>query len=137
MFNYESCMKQSVVKWLQSLKFIVKSEFTSPWGICDLVGLQFNESHVSHRLKLGQTRSITSLTRAALLMLIPDVETRRSISLSHLARECSPAVPPEIVENEARRLVADGFVICESGERLQKVNGWMPLQKRFTDSAFS
>ena len=131
MFDYESSMTQSVVNWLQSLKLVVKSEFTSPWGICDLVGLQFDECHVAHRLRLGQTRSICSLTRAALLLRIPDIETHKSITMSKLARDCSPAVPATIVAKETERLVEDGFVVRHSGERLQKLNGWMPLQKRF------
>jgi hypothetical protein len=131
MFNYESCMRQSVVGWMQALKLIVKSEFTSPWGICDLVGLQFNKRHVAHRLKLGQTRSISSMTRAALLLLIPDIETHKSITMRRLACECASIVQPETVIEETQRLVTDGFVICRSGDRLQKINGWMPLQKRF------
>jgi hypothetical protein len=131
MFVYESCMRRSVVRWMRALKLVVKSEFTTPWGICDLVGLQFNARHVEHRLKLGQTRPIGSLTRAALLLLIPDVETDKTITMRQLARECAPAMQHGIVAEETRRLEADGFVIRRSGNRLQKINGWMPLQKRF------
>lgn len=124
-------MKQSVVRWLQSLKLVIKSEFTSPWGICDLVGLQFNKGHVAHRLKLGQTQSISSMTRAALLLRIPDIETNNSITIKQLAQECSTALPRETVAKETTRLIEDGFVVCQNGERLQKINGWMPLQERF------
>ena len=69
--------------------------------------------------------------RAALLLRVPDIESNNSITLKQLARECSPAIQSERVSKEVTRLVEDGFVVCQNGEQLQKVNGWMPLQERF------
>ena len=123
-------MWESVAQWMQALKLAVKSEFILPWGSCDLVGLSFNKRNVTHRLKLGQNRPISSVIRAALLLRIPDVGTCKSITIRHLNDEYSPAVSPEEVREHTHRLIEDGFVIQRPGDRLQKLNGWMPLQKR-------
>jgi hypothetical protein len=123
-------MAMSVAAWMKSVGMVVKSEFTTPWGICDLVGLTFNPDNVAHRLQLKQTRAVSSITRAVLLLQIPDVETKKSISLDKLVRQCAPSIPEEIVSEETDRLIADRFVVSRSRGRLQKVNGWMPLQNR-------
>lgn len=130
MFTRESEMAVSAARWMKSSGMAVKSEFVTPWGICDLVGLTFNSTNVAHRLQLKQTRALSSITRAVLLLQIPDVETKKSISLDMLIRNCAPVIPEEVVSEETARLVADRFVVRPSRGRLQKVNGWMPLQKR-------
>ena len=108
----------------------VKSEFVTPWGICDLVGLTFNPTNVEHRLRLRQTRAIGSITRALLLLQIPDEETGTSTTLASLVRQFAPSIPKEVVSEEIARLIAGRFVVPRSRGRLQRVNGWMPLQDR-------
>jgi len=130
MFARESDMAASAARWMKSSGMAVKSEFITPWGICDLVGLTFNSDNVAHRLELKQTRAVSSITRAVLLLQIPDVEEGRSISLNTLIRRSSPAIPHDVVSDEVDRLMADRFVISSGRGRLQKVNGWMPLQDR-------
>jgi|SRR6185369_12245443 len=130
MFKCETNMVRPVIHWMESLDLTVKSEFITPWGICDLVGLSFNQRNVAHRLRLGQTEPIGSVTRAALLLKIPDIETHESITVRRLVRDCAPAISEESVREHTRRLLEDGFVSCPSGDRLQRLNGWMPLHKR-------
>jgi AraC-like DNA-binding protein len=108
----------------------VKSEFVTPWGICDLVGVSFNDAHVRHRLRHGQTRAIGSIARAALLLQIPDAETGRSISMPQLARRCAASFGEHRLREEAAQLVTAGFVVRSATGCLQKLNGWMPLQHR-------
>ena len=129
MFKSEADMAEPVKLWMESLSLLVKAEFISPWGICDFVGLNFRNHNVARRLELGQRRAVTSTARAALLLQIPDIETNRCITLSELIAAFAPVLPEEVVLKEAQRLVADKFVVRER-DRLQKVNGWMPLQKR-------
>jgi len=123
-------MTKPVLHWMQTLNLLIKSEFTSPWGICDLVGLSFNKRNVLRRLRLRQTRPVASITQAALLLNIPDIETGKSIALRKLIDHCAPSITPEVVIAETERLIKERFVIRSSDERLQKINGWMPLQKR-------
>lgn len=130
MFVRESDMAASAARWMKSNGMAVKLEFITPWGICDLVGLTFNSQRVAHRLNLRQTRAVSSITRAVLLLRIPDVDANKSISLETLVRQCVPSIPEEIVSAEIGRLIADRFVVSTSTGRLQRVNGWMPLQDR-------
>jgi len=130
MFHREADMTAPVAKWMSATGLLAKAEFITPWGICDLVGLRFSPGKVAHRVQLGQTRALSSITRAALLLRIPDAETRQSTTLKKLVRQCAAAVPQEVVSQEIARLITDRFVISSSRGRLQKVNGWMPLQDR-------
>ncbi len=130
MFAKESDMAASAAVWMKSSGMAVKSEFVAPWGICDLVGLTFNPDYVAHRLQLQQTRAISSITSAVLLLQIPDLETKKSTTLDRLVRQCAPSIPEEIVSRETARLISDRFVVSSSHGRLQRINGWMPLQDR-------
>ena len=130
MFSKEADMSTSILRWMRRSGLIVKTEFASPWGICDFVGVRFNKAHVQHRLSLRQKKSVTSITRAALLLQVPDVEERRSISIDRLAKKFSNAIPRECLDRDIARLQSDGFLIQTKHGRLQKRNGWMPLQNR-------
>jgi hypothetical protein len=130
MFSKEADMSTSVLRWMRRNGLIVKTEFVSPWGICDFVGIQFNPAHVQRRLSLRQKRSVTSITRAALLLQVPDVEDRRSISIDRLAKKFSNTIPRECLDRDIDRLQSDGFLIQTKHGRLQKRNGWMPIQNR-------
>ncbi len=129
MFNSEAEMTGPVKRWMESLSLIVKAEFISPWGLCDLVGLSFRKRNVARRLRLGQRQPVTSMTRAALLLQIPDVDADEFMTMRQIIEACAPTLPEEVVVEEAQKLMEDKFVI-RKGNRLQKVNGWMPLQKR-------
>jgi hypothetical protein len=130
MFSSEAKMTTPVFRWMQSLGLEVKSEFITPWGMCDLVGLTFRKGARAARLKLGQTQAVGSLIGAALLDKIPDAKTNRSTSLRRLTNKCMPTISEEIVAHQIQRLIEDGFVRSPDGNRLQKINGWVPLHKR-------
>lgn len=130
MFRRESDMAPSVARWLERAGLQVKREFVTPWGICDFASVAFNTDRASHRLRLRQRKSLTSITRAALLLLIPDIETNRSISINRLAGMFKGAIGEESIANEIERLIADRFVVQAREGRFQKINGWMPLQDR-------
>jgi len=129
MFANEASMQAVAVGWLKARRMIAKSEFVTPWGICDVVGLRFNNKRVAQRLMLQQTKALGSITRATLLLQIPDVETGNAIRLDALTRQCATSMSAEAVAKETERLIADRFV-TSSPNGLQKRNGWMPLQER-------
>jgi hypothetical protein len=130
MFTRESDMVAPVARWMESSDMAVKREFITPWGICDLVGLVFDRRSLDHRLRLRQTRAIGSVTGASLLLRIPDTGTGRSITRRRLIQEFAPAVAECVVREQTERLIADRFVRALSHGRLQRVDGWYPLQKR-------
>ncbi len=130
MFVRESDMAAPVARWMESSGMAVKSEFVTPWGICDLVGLTLNRGRSEYRIQLRQTRAIGSITGVRLLLRIPDAETGRSITCGQLAREFAPTVPEEVVRGQLGRLIADNFVRPVSRQRFQRMDGWCPLQDR-------
>ena len=76
---------------------MVKHEFSTPWGICDLVGCSLNMNKVKQRLRLKQTKAIGSFLRAHLLSLIPDSK-QSSITLDALHDHFGKYLDPERVE---------------------------------------
>jgi hypothetical protein len=130
-FAKESDMAASAADWLKNCGMIVKSEFVTPWGMCDLVGLRFNAKNVAHRLHQKQTRSVGSITQAALLLQIPDVESNEWTTLNRLIRQHAPAIPRDILSEEINHLISNRFVVPSHRGRLQKINGWLPLQDQF------
>jgi len=130
MFLYETQMVAPAAKWLEQLGLTVKNEFVTPWGICDLVGASLDPQQVSKRLEHRQTKPVASVTRAAILLQIPDVESENSITLGKLVRDYAPVIPQEIVIREIERLIEDRYVVRSGRNRLQKLNGWMPLHRQ-------
>ncbi len=130
MFEREAEMTNTAVRWLERSGLRVKREFSTPWGVCDLVGIVYDEARVAQRVAYGQTRPISSIARAAALLEIPDAESGTALSLQQLRSRLS-GFPSSLIRSEVARLVADGFVECQPGSRLQKLNGWAPLHTRF------
>jgi hypothetical protein len=130
MFIRESEMTPPVVRWMKLSGLQIRQEFITPWGICDLVGVTLNSKNVDHRLRLKQNKPISSITRAALLLSVPELETTKSVSIDRLKNTFVPAIREEVVVAEIERLISDRFVVKNAKGRLQKLNGWMPLQQR-------
>lgn len=128
-FEREADMTPIVSGWLQATGLTMRSEFTSPWGICDLVGAQLSVRRMAHRRELRQNQPVRSITAAAVLLRIPDQETGKSVRLSTLVRTCSPSIPESIVRDEVNRLILQRFV-REGRGGLQRANGWAPLHRR-------
>ena len=129
-FKYENQMAEPAEQWLREQGLMVKREFPTPWGICDLVGCSLNKTRVRQRLSLRQTKPIRSQLRVHLLSLIPDKEEGKSVSVDDLHREFEPYLEAERIERELLRLVKDRFVQSAGTDRFHKINGWMPLHKR-------
>lgn len=131
MFTVEADLTGSAARWMRNRGMNVRAEFVTPWGICDLVGLSFNRKQVAERLRLRQTRAVGSITRVLLMLEVPDAKTGKSTTLNALVRRFAASIPADVVSAETERLIADRFVVSVSRGRLQRLNGWMPLQKRF------
>jgi hypothetical protein len=129
-FSYEREMLEPAVRWLRGQGLMVKTEFPTPWGICDLVGCSLNKNRVRKRLSLRQTRPIGSLLRVHLLSLIPDELDARSVSVDDLHQAFAGYLDRERIGHEVARLVRDHFVEPTDSGAFYKVNGWMPLHRR-------
>jgi hypothetical protein len=129
-FRYEREMLEPATEWLRGQGLLVKKEFPTPWGICDLVGCSLNKTRVRQRLKLRQRQPIRSQLRVHLLSLIPDEKEGGTIDVDRLHEHFDPYIDRDRIEVELARLLRDRF-IEERGEGTYfKRNGWMPLHKR-------
>jgi len=129
-FKREAEMAAPVDRWMRRERLFTKSEFATPFGICDLVGVSLRRDRVIERLRLRQTRPIASIARASILQLIPDVETGRRTRESSVLKAFGEAMPGDLVAAEIERLVRDKFVVRRGRTCLQKVNGWAPMHRR-------
>lgn len=129
-FRFEREMSILSRNWLKRQGLLVKEEFYTPWGICDLVGVSFSPDRVRQRLRLRQFEPIGPRFRVAILNRIPDAQTGKAISFGRLEREFSNWATPQVLQNEIGNLIETGFVTNSRQDRLQKLNGWVPLHRR-------
>jgi hypothetical protein len=129
-FARENQMTLPVRKWLHCQQLFVKAEFELPWGVCDLVGLSFNELQVTKRLSLRQHRPIGPLQRVDLLSYIPDRDSGAAITFARLQKSAATLSFGQNLERDLRSLIADRFVVVKKNGSFQKVNGWAPLHQR-------
>jgi hypothetical protein len=129
-FQVEAEMVTPVIRWLRRNGLKVKPEFTLPWGICDLVGVELDPRKIKLRLSYGQTRSVGPLLRLLILSRIPDCASGKSIRFQGLIRDLSHNIETEVLSRELEALIRDGFVKGTKHGSFQKQNGWAPLHFR-------
>ena len=129
-FKYENEMLEPVHNWLLSNDYLVKNEFVTSWGICDLVGVKFNKNHVKKRIKLGQQNPIGPKHRVFLLENIPDTNDGKSITIKRLKTLLDSRVDEINIEKEINYLLKNNFIISNKMNHFQSINGWKPLHKK-------
>ena len=129
-FRFESEMAAPVIQWLQRNRLGVKSEFKTPWGICDFVGVRFRPKRVRVRLSYGQRLAIGPPLRLQILSEIPDAEVGEPIALHRLSAGAFLSVPPDRLQNELDHLIKGKFVRSPRPNYFEKINGWFPLHER-------
>ena len=128
-FQFEREMSAYARNWLEELGMQVREEFYTPWGICDLVGVEFSRRRVQQRLRLGRRNPIGPPLRIELLNHIPEVQTGKSITVGRLKREFQNIVTGFEVRRELDRLKQDKFIQSPKSGLFQKLNGWIPLHR--------
>jgi hypothetical protein len=123
-------MLGSARRWLNGQKLLNKTEFYTPWGVCDLVGVSLSKARVQQRLDLRQRAALGPPRRIALLNLIPDFESDILATASLLATKLQYVFPECELRRHLDRLVEGGFVRRVGPESFQKLNGWAPLHDR-------
>ena len=127
-FGLEKWMTIPALKWLTATPMLVKWEFRTPWGICDLVGVELSQTRVAARISSGQRTSIGPPSRVALLQLIPDASTGRTTDVERLRSQIDE--PASIFERDLRSLCERRFVVRHEDGGLQRLTGWAPLHTR-------
>jgi len=116
------------LKWLTANPMLVKWEFRTPWGICDLVGVELDRGRVQERISLGQKKPIGLPSRIALLQLIPGSNTDQSVSVERLHEQIGD--PVLAIERELRVLCERRLVVRREDDSFQSAISWAPLHTR-------
>ena len=127
-FDIEKEMWIPATKWLASQGLGHKREFRMPWGICDLVGVEWSYQRVSERMLRRQNAPIGPPGRVAILQLVPDEESGRSIGIDQLSAETKQ--PVERVARELKSLISGKFVRRNTDGSLTSAVSWAPLHTR-------
>lgn len=127
-FDFEREMTIPATRWLTNQRLLVKQEFRTPWGICDIVGLELAHPRVTDRLLLRQRKAIGPPHRIALLQLVPLPEIGRAVTAEELSSRIGKSV--EWVANELRALAQCRFVRKLADGSFQNLSGWAPLHRR-------
>ena len=126
-FRTESEMRGPVALWLNAQGFLTKAEFPLPWGICDIVGVQFQDARARERLASKQTQPVSSLE---LLQLLDSLPHHRAITLARLNRLLAASRSPSQVTADLQRLKAKRLVTFPRRNHIRKQVSWLPLHQR-------
>lgn len=127
-FDLEKWMTLPALKWLTATPMLVKPEFRTPWGICDLVGVEVDHGRVAQRMSLGQKKSIGLPSRIALLQLIPGTTTNLSASIESLHAQTGESV--STIERELKVLCERRLILRSAPNSFQSLISWAPLHRR-------
>jgi hypothetical protein len=130
LFRQEAEMRSPVLDWLRSQQLTAKSEFVTPWGVCDLVGVAFDESQVTRRLFHDQRRAIGAVSRVAILNAIPGPADCTYVTLQGLLSRLNGAFAAERLRAHLDYLISSNFVVCPRQNAYQKVADCYPLHRR-------
>jgi len=105
-FALEEQMTYHARTWFEINGYAVKTEYRTPWGICDLVAVKFDSDYCRTRDDLGQS-AVGNLQRVALLESIP---AKARASADQLTQATVGLLAPEEVERELKYLTKHHFV---------------------------
>jgi hypothetical protein len=126
MFRLEREMTPIASAWMAERGLTVRREFETPWGSCDLLGVQFDEERVKNRLSHGQRQAIGPQERVRLLHRIPE---EKAITQERLAMLMGHGETPEDLAGELNVLVSRRFVVSPRAGQYRRINGWDPLSR--------
>lgn len=128
-FRYEREMLRPARQWLRSRGLLTRSEFATPWGVCDLVGCSFRSDSVAKRRELGQTKAIGSYIHVLVLSQVPEESEGATVTFDTLRRKLGWSNDESELARILSNLVRRRFLRKNRLGRYQRLNGWMPLQE--------
>jgi hypothetical protein len=129
-FRVEKEMAEPVESWLNNNGYSVKREFSTAWGICDIVAAKPYKTHILHRIHYKQKKPLRSARKINILDVIPDKRTGESISFKNLSNNIKFYSCHDQLLRDLTELEKDNFIICTKQNHYQKLNGWLPLHKQ-------
>lgn len=126
-FSLESEMTPVVKRWMLAHGLQVQTEYASPSGICDLVGVQLSSKGMAVRRQLNQVKPIRSVERLEILERIPSETSGRSLEMDSLRRVLPYHWRTEDFQRHLAWLSKWGYVTWQANGSVAKKSGWTPL----------
>ena len=123
-------MAEPVLDWMHRNGLSVKTEFNTPWGICDVVGVKLRPSGVRLRLSYGQKHAVGPALRLHVLSKIPDQESGLTVTFHRLHAEYFACLSSDRLQTELEYLARRKFIASPSAGAYHKLNGWTPLHRQ-------
>lgn len=126
--DLEAHLAGTVLRWLGDQGLIQMEEFVTPWGVADVLGLQFNLNRVQQRILAGHLEAIGDVHAMQLLLSLP--ANGKPKRISDLARKFEPLLGPSLFARAVRNLVRKKFVVKDSSSALIRCVEWIPYHER-------
>jgi hypothetical protein len=117
-FVLERDMTYSSKTWLEFQGLMVKEEFRTPWGICDLAGVKLSKRYIDSRLLLDQVKPVGNAKRVALLECIP---VDRDASIDEIASRTDSLLSFDALKTEVRHLLVGHFIEANGTDRYRRL----------------
>jgi hypothetical protein len=128
-FRREQELFDPVRSWLEAQRLLVRQEFETPFGVCDLVGCRLNHERVLDRLALGQRLPLGPPFRIHVWRQIPDRSTHRSTSLNQLTAALGKLTTEQEILDHLAKLELRRYVRKTRNNNYQRIDCWVPLQE--------
>jgi len=126
----ENQLQWPAEKWLLEKGFITAREFNTPWGISDLVGIRPNLVNTTLRIEAGQKNSLGDVTSVMVLVKIPTLLSKRTVTMDDLVTTLGDLIGPTQVVNIVERLIKKKIVVRSSTGRLARDTPWLPFHEQ-------
>lgn len=125
-FKLEKEMKPLVESWLISNHFLVKQEFATSEGICDIVGCHINEVAIRKRLKIGIKKHLSNEIQIMICCILLTQNNKLSINklCDFLGQKFS--VSSDSILKDINKLISKNAVY-QDNNNIHLIEGWFPL----------
>jgi hypothetical protein len=125
----ESHLSGVVQRWVSSLGYIPIEEFSSPWGIADVVGIRPNIDRMLQRIRERHEEAIGDLRSILVLLAIPTMGSKRTVSLEELVAQYGELIGREVIERIVLKLSRKKIIGGTTQGRLYRIINWLPYHE--------
>jgi hypothetical protein len=123
----ERWMTDAACRWAEAEGLQCLLEYRTPWGVCDIAGVEIDRGKLNMRARSGQLRELGPLRRVAVFEAFSSGDSL-GMSVSDVA--ALTGNPLASVERDLKFLQAGKFITeCKPGKFVRRTP-WAPLHKR-------
>lgn len=125
--DLEAHLAGTVLLWLGEQGMMQVTEFVTPWGVADVLGIRPNIDRVKARIAAKHLDPVSDAHAMQLLLSLPaDGKPKR---LADIARKFEPLLGPDLFERAVRNLIRKRFIVHEGASLIRRTE-WMPYHEQ-------